>query len=71
MPRISAAHERQVRDRIVRAATEVFSEKGFHRATIADVVARGGTFAATCSYVEHWLTKHHQHDDALVDVPRS
>ena len=30
---------------------------------IADVVARGGTFAATCSYVEHWLTKHHQHDD--------
>ena len=37
---------------------------------IADVVARGGTFAATCPYVEHWLTKHHQHDAGLVDVPQ-
>ncbi len=42
MPRISAAHEQQVRERIIRAAVEVFSEKGYHRATIADVVRRSG-----------------------------
>jgi AcrR family transcriptional regulator len=42
MPRISAAHERQVRDRIIRAAVTVFSEKGYHRATISDVVQRSG-----------------------------
>ena len=42
MPRISAAHEQQVRDRIIRAAVEVFAEKGYHRATIADVVQRSG-----------------------------
>lgn len=42
MPRISAAHEAQVRERIVRAAVAVFAEKGYHRATIADVVARSG-----------------------------
>ena len=42
MPRLSAAQEQQVRQRIIRAAVEVFSEKGYHRATIADVVARSG-----------------------------
>ncbi|HEX6868598.1 MAG TPA: TetR/AcrR family transcriptional regulator [Candidatus Limnocylindrales bacterium] len=42
MPRISPEHEQQVRDRIVRAATAVFAEKGYHGATIADVVARSG-----------------------------
>jgi TetR/AcrR family transcriptional repressor of nem operon len=42
MPRISAAHEQQVRDRIIQAAVTVFSEKGYHRATIADVVQRSG-----------------------------
>lgn len=42
MPRISAEREQEVRDRIVRAATEVFAEKGYHGATIADVVARSG-----------------------------
>lgn len=42
MPRISAAHEQQVRERIVGAAVEVFAEKGYHRATIADVVQRSG-----------------------------
>ena len=42
MPRLSPAQEQQVRDRIIRAAVEVFSEKGYHRATIADVVARSG-----------------------------
>lgn len=36
---------------------------------ISDVVAGGGTFAATCPYVVHWLTKHHEHDAALVAVP--
>jgi len=42
MPRISAAHEQQVRDRIIRAAVTLFSEKGYHRATISDVVQRSG-----------------------------
>jgi hypothetical protein len=28
MPRLSPAHEQQVRDRIIRAAVEVFAEKG-------------------------------------------
>lgn len=42
MPRISAAHEQQVRDRIIQAAVAVFSEKGYHRATISDVVRRSG-----------------------------
>jgi AcrR family transcriptional regulator len=39
---LSAAQEQQVRDRIIRAAVQVFSEKGYHRATIADVVGRSG-----------------------------
>lgn len=42
MPRISAEHEAAVRERIVAAAVAVFAEKGYHRATIADVVARSG-----------------------------
>jgi AcrR family transcriptional regulator len=42
MPRISAAHEQQVRDRIIKAAVTVFSEKGYHRATISEVVQRSG-----------------------------
>lgn len=42
MPRISPAHEQQVRQRIINAAVEVFAEKGYHRATIADVVLRSG-----------------------------
>ena len=42
MPRISAAHEQHVRQRIINAAVEVFAEKGFQRATIADVVQRSG-----------------------------
>ncbi len=42
MPRVTPAHEQQVRDRIIRAAVDVFAEKGFHRATIADVVSRSG-----------------------------
>jgi len=42
VPRISAEREQEVRDRIVHAATEVFAEKGYHGATIADVVARSG-----------------------------
>jgi AcrR family transcriptional regulator len=42
MPRLSAAQEQHVRDRIIGAAVGVFAEKGYHRATIADVVARSG-----------------------------
>jgi len=40
VPRISAAHEQEVRDRILDAAMRVFSEKGYHASTIADVVRR-------------------------------
>lgn len=36
---------------------------------ISDVASRGGAFAATCPYVLHWLTKHHEHDAALTSVP--
>jgi AcrR family transcriptional regulator len=42
VPRLSPAQEQQVRDRIIGAAVEVFSEKGYHHATIADVVGRSG-----------------------------
>ena len=42
MPRVSAAHEQEVRDRILAAALRVFSEKGYHNATIADVVRESG-----------------------------
>ena len=38
VPRLTAAQEQQVRDRIIHAAVAVFAEKGYHRATIADVV---------------------------------
>ena len=36
---------------------------------ISDVVAGGGSFSATCPYVVHWLTKHHDFDAALGPVP--
>jgi AcrR family transcriptional regulator len=42
VPRVSAAHEQEVRDRILAAAIRVFSEKGYHSSTIADVVRESG-----------------------------
>ncbi len=42
MPRVSAAHEQEVRDRILHAAARVFSEKGYHSSTIADIVRESG-----------------------------
>jgi AcrR family transcriptional regulator len=42
VPRISPDREAAVRDRIVRAALDVFAEKGYRGATIADVVRRSG-----------------------------
>lgn len=42
MPRVSAAHEQEVRDRILTAAARVFSEKGYHSSTIADIVRESG-----------------------------
>lgn len=42
MPRVTAAHEQQIRDRIVAAALRVFATQGFHRATIQDVVHESG-----------------------------
>jgi AcrR family transcriptional regulator len=42
MPRVTAAHEQQIRDRIVTSALRVFADHGFHRATIQDVVRESG-----------------------------
>jgi AcrR family transcriptional regulator len=42
VPRVSAAHEQEVRDRILAAAIRVFTEKGYHSSTIADVVRESG-----------------------------
>ncbi|MCI0344016.1 MAG: TetR/AcrR family transcriptional regulator [Chloroflexi bacterium] len=42
MPRVSAAHEQEVRDRIVHAALRVFGDRGFHGATMQDVVRESG-----------------------------
>jgi AcrR family transcriptional regulator len=42
LPRVSAAHEQEIRDRILAAAIRVFSEKGYHSSTIADVVRESG-----------------------------
>lgn len=42
MPRVTPAHGQEVRDRIVSAALHVFGERGFHRATIQDVVDECG-----------------------------
>ena len=42
MPRVSAAHEQEVRERIVVAATRVFGTKGYQGTTIADVVRESG-----------------------------
>ena len=51
MPRISAEREEATRRRILLAARQVFVEKGFHRATIDDVVeASGLSVGALYSY---------------------
>lgn len=42
MPRVSAEHEQEVRERIIAAALRVFGERGYHNATIQDVVREGG-----------------------------
>jgi len=42
MPRITPAHEQAVRTRIIESALRVFAEKGYHGATIADVVRDSG-----------------------------
>jgi AcrR family transcriptional regulator len=42
MPRITPAHELAVRTRIAESALRVFAEKGYHGATIADVVRDSG-----------------------------
>jgi AcrR family transcriptional regulator len=42
MPRVTAAHGQEVRERIVAAALHVFGERGFHGATIGDVVRESG-----------------------------
>ena len=42
MPRVTAAHEQEVRERIVAAALRVFGDRGYHGATIADVVRESG-----------------------------
>lgn len=42
MPRVSIAHEQEVRARISVAAFKVFGELGFHRATVQDIVRESG-----------------------------
>jgi AcrR family transcriptional regulator len=42
MPRVTAAHEQAVRTRIVAAAVRVFAERGYHGATMQDVVREAG-----------------------------
>jgi AcrR family transcriptional regulator len=42
MPRVSAAHEHEVRARISVAALKVFGDLGFHRATVQDIVRESG-----------------------------
>ncbi len=42
MPRVTAAHEQVVRQRIVDAAIQVFGEMGYQRASIQDVVRASG-----------------------------
>jgi len=42
VPRVSAAHEQEIRDRILVAASRAFAEKGYHSSTIADVVRESG-----------------------------
>jgi AcrR family transcriptional regulator len=42
MPRVTLAHEQAVRTRIIESAVRVFADKGYHGATIADVVRESG-----------------------------
>jgi AcrR family transcriptional regulator len=42
MPRVTAAHERKIRERILVAAARAFAEKGYHRATMQDIVRESG-----------------------------
>jgi AcrR family transcriptional regulator len=42
VPRVSQQHEQQVRQRILAAALRVFGERGFHHATMQDVVRESG-----------------------------
>lgn len=42
MPRVSLEHEQEIRARIAAAALRVFGERGFHRATVQDVVRESG-----------------------------
>jgi AcrR family transcriptional regulator len=42
LPRVTVAHEQEVRDRIVAAALRVFGEKGYRRSTVQDVVRESG-----------------------------
>jgi AcrR family transcriptional regulator len=42
MPRVTPQHEQQVRERILVAALRVFGERGFHHATMQDIVRESG-----------------------------
>ena len=42
MPRVSAAHEQEIRARIVVASLRVFAELGYRRATMQDIVRASG-----------------------------
>jgi AcrR family transcriptional regulator len=66
MPKVTARHEQEVRQRILAAAAQVFSTLGYRRSTIADVVKASGLsvgaiytyfqgkddlFLAVCTYI--------------------
>src|SRR5918997_717995 len=42
LPKVTVAHEQEVRDRIVAAALRVFGQKGYRRSTVQDVVRESG-----------------------------
>lgn len=54
---------------------EAYDGQGFASimvdAALAAVASNGGKIAATCPFVRHWLSKNHQHDDAVVPLPEA
>jgi TetR/AcrR family transcriptional regulator, transcriptional repressor of aconitase len=83
MPRVTAKHEQEVRDRILVAAANVFGTIGYRRSTIADIVKASGLsvgaiytyfagkdelFFAVCQYIaERDLTELAQRMPAGMD----
>ncbi|GII55386.1 TetR family transcriptional regulator [Planotetraspora thailandica] len=78
-PRSARANEEmreQSRERILAAALEVFTEKGYHNATISDITARAGVSRGLITYyfpgkqilVDHLLDRYIDSVTAILDV---